>query len=94
MRKLSIVALLLFAGMAAASAQAYPSKPITMIVPFAAGGATDVLARFLGLPHARIQQEVFRHANAPARPRVGAPSAAPRSACAGPAARRSRRQRR
>ena len=31
-----------------ASAQTYPSKPITMIVPFAAGGATDVLARFLG----------------------------------------------
>jgi tripartite-type tricarboxylate transporter receptor subunit TctC len=31
-----------------ASAQTYPSKPITVIVPFAAGGATDVLARFLG----------------------------------------------
>jgi tripartite-type tricarboxylate transporter receptor subunit TctC len=38
---------LLFGG-APASAQTYPSKPITMIVPFAAGGATDVLARFLG----------------------------------------------
>jgi tripartite-type tricarboxylate transporter receptor subunit TctC len=35
-------------GMGAASAQTYPSKPITVIVPFAAGGATDVLARFLG----------------------------------------------
>jgi tripartite-type tricarboxylate transporter receptor subunit TctC len=31
-----------------ASAQTYPSKPITVIVPFAAGGATDVLARFIG----------------------------------------------
>ncbi len=31
-----------------ASAQTYPSKQITVIVPFAAGGATDVLARFLG----------------------------------------------
>ena len=31
-----------------AQAQSYPTKPVTVIVPFAAGGATDVLARFLG----------------------------------------------
>lgn len=31
----------------AASAQDYPSKPIRMIIPFAAGGPTDVLARSL-----------------------------------------------
>jgi tripartite-type tricarboxylate transporter receptor subunit TctC len=29
-------------------ADTYPSRPITIIVPFAAGGATDVLARILG----------------------------------------------
>jgi tripartite-type tricarboxylate transporter receptor subunit TctC len=28
-------------------AQAYPARPITMIVPFPAGGATDTLARYL-----------------------------------------------
>jgi tripartite-type tricarboxylate transporter receptor subunit TctC len=32
----------------AAAADAYPSKPITFIVPFAAGSATDQLARALG----------------------------------------------
>jgi hypothetical protein len=30
-----------------AGAQTYPSRPITMIVPFAAGGPTDVFARIM-----------------------------------------------
>src|SRR5262245_6737034 len=33
-----------------AEAQSYPSRPITMIVPFPAGGPTDALARVLADP--------------------------------------------
>ena len=36
-----------------AHAQAYPSCPITMIVPYAAGGATDINARIVSEPMTR-----------------------------------------
>jgi hypothetical protein len=47
MRKaiLAMVALLAFCGPAAA--QNYPSHPITIIVPFSAGGPSDAMSRIL-----------------------------------------------
>ena len=44
----SIAALILTGAWGVAPAQEYPAKPITFFVPFAAGSATDTLARSLG----------------------------------------------
>jgi tripartite-type tricarboxylate transporter receptor subunit TctC len=46
----SIFAAAIAAGLAAASparADDYPSRPITMIIPLAVGGSTDVLGRVI-----------------------------------------------
>ena len=42
-----VVAIAAFGSPAGSVAQSYPVRPVTMIVPFPAGGATDTLARFL-----------------------------------------------
>lgn len=47
-KRWAILATTLVFGTACAWAQNYPAKPIKLIVPYAAGGATDITARTLG----------------------------------------------
>ncbi|MCJ0765248.1 tripartite tricarboxylate transporter substrate binding protein [Variovorax terrae] len=49
----------LLAASAALAQAAYPARPVTLVVPFAPGGATDVLAREVGLQlAAQLKQPV------------------------------------
>jgi tripartite-type tricarboxylate transporter receptor subunit TctC len=48
MRKLLAIAIaILAASISTAAAETYPSRPITIVVPFPAGGPTDTLGRIL-----------------------------------------------
>jgi tripartite-type tricarboxylate transporter receptor subunit TctC len=49
-----------FLGVLPVQAQDYPTKVITMIVPFAAGGPTDTVARLIGVPMSKmLKQQVI-----------------------------------
>ena len=48
MRTLRLIPLLLICAFATGAAAQYPDKPIRLIVPQAAGSATDAVARILG----------------------------------------------
>ena len=47
MRTLHILLVAIMASVVGANAQTYPSRPITMVVPFSAGGPVDTVARIL-----------------------------------------------
>jgi len=59
MVRLLVLLLVLSSPHAAALAQDYPSRPITMIVPFSAGGPGDVIARILGTAMSATLKQSF-----------------------------------
>jgi tripartite-type tricarboxylate transporter receptor subunit TctC len=50
--KLFFTALCIFTGLA--NAQTYPAKPIRLVVPFAPGGSTDLIARIVAEPLGKL----------------------------------------
>jgi tripartite-type tricarboxylate transporter receptor subunit TctC len=70
-------ALLLLVAAATAAAQSYPTHPVRMIVPYAAGGASDVTARIVaaGLSE-RLKQQIVVENRTGAGGAIGAEAAA------------------
>ncbi|HEY3074312.1 MAG TPA: tripartite tricarboxylate transporter substrate-binding protein, partial [Burkholderiales bacterium] len=69
--------MLLLIAMGAAAAQSYPTHPVRMIVPYAAGGASDVTARIVaaGLSE-RLKQQIVVENRTGAGGAIGAEAAA------------------
>jgi tripartite-type tricarboxylate transporter receptor subunit TctC len=77
LRAVAAVALLLAIAQAPASAQAWPNHPIRVIVPFAAGGSTDVAARLVGEYLTRaLGQQVYVENRTGANGNIGTEAAA------------------
>lgn len=59
-RAMVIVFCLALFGSSPAGAQEYPTKVITLIVPFTAGGPTDTVARLIGAPMSKtLKQQII-----------------------------------
>jgi tripartite-type tricarboxylate transporter receptor subunit TctC len=60
---LAMTAVAVAIGLGGAWAQGYPARPVTLIVPFAPGGASDVIARIVGeyLSRSLAQQFVIEN---------------------------------
>ena len=70
---LAILAALTFAALTPAGAQDYPSRTVRIIVPFAAGGAVDVVARYMAEVLSKdLKQDVIVENRAGASGNIGA----------------------
>ncbi|HSV58860.1 MAG TPA: tripartite tricarboxylate transporter substrate binding protein [Variovorax sp.] len=59
MKQLICTLALALAGVTSAQAQAWPTKPVTLLVPFPAGGSTDMVARAIGPKLATATGQTF-----------------------------------
>src|SRR6187399_3762337 len=59
----AFIALATFAAVGTASAQSWPTRPVTLVVPFAAGSSSDTAGRVLavGLSEALGQQVIIEN---------------------------------
>ena len=53
------IALAALAGLAGTDAQSYPTRPVTLIVPFAAGGPADITGRIVADQFSRLLGQQF-----------------------------------
>ncbi|MBU8536654.1 Bug family tripartite tricarboxylate transporter substrate binding protein [Falsiroseomonas tokyonensis] len=58
-RRAALATTLVLAAQAAGAQERYPSRPVSIIVPWAAGGTTDILARVLAEPLRRAMGQPF-----------------------------------
>jgi len=59
-KHIGLIAGLLLLGVSQTGAQDYPTKVVTMIVPYAAGGPTDTVARLIAVPMSKtLTQQVI-----------------------------------
>ena len=67
MRLLAMLLAILAIGADAAMAQdKYPSRPVKVIVPYAPGGATDIVARIVGDEFQKITGQALSCSTSPA----------------------------